>query len=217
MDKAAYFEQMRQKRRNDILDAAKKMILTQGIDAFNIQQLARELDISTVTLYKYFKNSEDIMLALQEQIIETHSPVPDISRIDINNCDSDPLTIFLDFHRALYRNILRQRENVTLLALFDVYLRNKSSYTENRPLFSFYFPQVSDFLTGLLEHAKEKGQIAPAVQIPKIFSFISCLNAAFIRQIGLMGDENFEQQKDFIQWQTDQLVDLIRLYLKMPD
>ena len=58
MDKAAYFEQLRQKRRNDILDAAQDMILQQGMDDFNIQQLARKLDLSTVTLYKYFKKSE---------------------------------------------------------------------------------------------------------------------------------------------------------------
>ncbi len=74
MDKAAYFEQLRQKRRNDILDAAQDMILQQGMDDFNIQQLARKLDLSTVTLYKYFKNSEDIALALQERILETQKP-----------------------------------------------------------------------------------------------------------------------------------------------
>lgn len=45
------------------------MIVAQGIDTFNIQQLARKLDISTVTLYKYFKNSDDIISALQKEII----------------------------------------------------------------------------------------------------------------------------------------------------
>ena len=125
MDKAAYFEQLRQKRRNDILDAAQDMILQQGMDDFNIQQLARKLDLSTVTLYKYFKNSEDIALALQERILETQKPpLPKLVS------DGNPLTLFSDFHRALYRDVLKNRERVTLLALFETYLRNKPTPTE---------------------------------------------------------------------------------------
>ena len=67
MDQSAYFEQIRRKRREEILDAARAMILAAGMDSFNIQKLARRLDISAVTLYKYFKNSDDILLALQRR------------------------------------------------------------------------------------------------------------------------------------------------------
>lgn len=209
MDKAAYFEQMRQKRRNEILDAARKMILTQGIDAFNIQQLARELDISTVTLYKYFKNSEDIILALQEQIIAEQRLRP----VEYS-AEDDPLNLFLDFHRALYRDILKHRENVTLLALFEVYLRGKPQCGENGKLFSPSSPQIVDFLCALLEDAKTKGVVSSSVQTDEIFDFILSLNTAFIRQIGLMDDKSFKQQKAVILRQTDQLIGLIENYLK---
>lgn len=209
MDKAAYFEQMRQKRRNEILDAARKMILTQGIDAFNIQQLARELDISTVTLYKYFKNSEDIILALQEQIVTEQrlSPVE-------YSAEDDPLHLFLDFHRALYRDILKHRENVTLLALFEVYLRGKPQCGEKGTLFSPYSPQIADFLCSLLEDAKTKGVISSSLQTDETFDFILSLNTAFIRQIGLMDDKSFKRQKAMILRQIEQLIGLIDGYLK---
>lgn len=208
MDKTAYFEQMRQKRRNEILDAARKMILTHGIDAFNIQQLARELDISTVTLYKYFKNSEDIILALQEQIATTQH----ISPVEYGD-DDNPLDLFLDFHRAFYRDILKHRENVTLLALFEVYLRGKPQYEQGGQLFSPYSSQIVDFLSNLLKDAKAKGLISSSVQTEETLDFILSLNTAFIRQIGLIEDKYLKQQKAIVQRQIEQLLDLITLYL----
>ena len=56
MDQTAYFEQMRQKRRSEILETARRMILDQGLFSFSMQGLAQTLDVSTVTLYKYYKN-----------------------------------------------------------------------------------------------------------------------------------------------------------------
>ena len=55
MDQAAYFNQMREKRKHEILTAARKMLLKDGTASFTMQKLAKKLDISTVTLYKYFK------------------------------------------------------------------------------------------------------------------------------------------------------------------
>lgn len=43
MDQTAYFAQMREKRKTEILISARKMFLTEGIAVFNIQQLARNL------------------------------------------------------------------------------------------------------------------------------------------------------------------------------
>ena len=209
MDKAAYFEQLRQKRRNDILDAAQDMILQQGMDDFNIQQLARKLDLSTVTLYKYFKNSEDIALALQERILETQKPpLPKL----VSDCN--PLTLFSDFHRVLYRDVLKNRERVTLLALFETYLRNKPHPTGERSAFWTYASQIRHFMEQLLEKAQSQGLIFGSVSTNDAFDFIMGLNVAFIRQIGLMEDECFKLEEKTIKRQIEQLLDLFLLYLK---
>lgn len=52
MDQTAYFNQMREKRKKEILSAARKMLLKDGPASFTMQNLAKKLDISTVTLYK---------------------------------------------------------------------------------------------------------------------------------------------------------------------
>ena len=58
MDQTAYFEQMRQKRRAEILAEARQMILAEGPMTFTMQNLSKRLDISNVTLYKYFKTAK---------------------------------------------------------------------------------------------------------------------------------------------------------------
>ena len=61
MDQTAYFEQMRQERRSEILETARQLIIEQGLASFSMQGLAQTLDVSTVTLYKYYKNSIAVM------------------------------------------------------------------------------------------------------------------------------------------------------------
>ena len=41
MDQTAYFEQMRQKRRSEILETARHLIAEQGLAAFSMQDLHR--------------------------------------------------------------------------------------------------------------------------------------------------------------------------------
>lgn len=209
MDKTAYFEQIRQKRRNDILDAARDMILQQGMNDFNIQQLARKLDISTVTLYKYFKNSEDIALALQERILKTQKP-----SLSGFASDDNPLTLFSDFHQALYRNVFKNRERVTLLALFEAYLRNKPRPAEEQSAFWTYASQMRHFLERLLEKAQSQNLISDSISTDDALDFIMGINVAFIRQIGLMDDEHFKLEEENIKRRAEQLLNLFILYLK---
>ena len=76
MDQTAYFEQMRQKRRSEILETARRMILDQGLFSFSMQGLAQTLDVSTVTLYKYYKNSIAIIEDLYHGNHRHLIPVP---------------------------------------------------------------------------------------------------------------------------------------------
>lgn len=77
MDQTAYFEQMRQKRRGEILETARQMILTQGLSSFSMQGLAQALDVSTVTLYKYYKNSSAVIADLYQTTANTLYQFPD--------------------------------------------------------------------------------------------------------------------------------------------
>ena len=77
MDQTAYFEQMRQKRRSEILETARQLIMEQGLASFSMQGLAQTLDVSTVTLYKYYKNSIAVMEDLYQTTVNSLYQFPD--------------------------------------------------------------------------------------------------------------------------------------------
>ena len=57
----------KQTRRNQILDAARKLLLSQGIEKISIGKIAKEAELGVGTIYFYYKNKEDIFVALQEE------------------------------------------------------------------------------------------------------------------------------------------------------
>jgi AcrR family transcriptional regulator len=54
-------------RRNEILQAAKKLFLTEGYNATTIRKIADRVGVSAPTLYVYFQDKDAIMLALCDQ------------------------------------------------------------------------------------------------------------------------------------------------------
>ncbi len=58
------------KTRQGILDAARDILIEQGMEALSMRTLAEKVDYSPSALYKYFKNKEDILDALREEAWE---------------------------------------------------------------------------------------------------------------------------------------------------
>lgn len=53
--------------RNTLLRSAKNIADTEGIEAVNIRSIARKAGIASGTVYNYFSNKEEILLALTEE------------------------------------------------------------------------------------------------------------------------------------------------------
>ncbi len=60
-------EREREQRRNDIIDAAEKVIFSKHLDASTMDEIAEEAELSKGTLYLYFKNKTELFLAIQER------------------------------------------------------------------------------------------------------------------------------------------------------
>ncbi|MCF6249496.1 MAG: TetR/AcrR family transcriptional regulator [Desulfobacula sp.] len=59
--------QEKQIRLNQILDAARKLLFSDGIGNISISKIARQAELGVGTIYFYFKNKEEIFVALQEE------------------------------------------------------------------------------------------------------------------------------------------------------
>ncbi|HED09320.1 MAG TPA: TetR/AcrR family transcriptional regulator [Caldithrix abyssi] len=57
-------EREKQQRRNDIIDAAERLFFKKGYENTTMDQVAEEAELSKGTLYLYFKNKEDLYLAI---------------------------------------------------------------------------------------------------------------------------------------------------------
>ena len=51
-------------RRNDIIDAAEKIIFRDGCHGASMEQVAVEAELSKATVYSYFKNKEELYFSI---------------------------------------------------------------------------------------------------------------------------------------------------------
>lgn len=63
-------KQLTQARRQQILDAAVAVIAEQGFQNSTIKQIAARAEVADGTIYNYFKNKDDILLAIISQVTE---------------------------------------------------------------------------------------------------------------------------------------------------
>ncbi|MEN6574506.1 TetR/AcrR family transcriptional regulator [Methanobacterium aggregans] len=64
MLKAERMERKKEKRRNEILNAAGKLFFSRGYDDVSIDSIAQEVDLGRSTVYLYFENKEEIFFAI---------------------------------------------------------------------------------------------------------------------------------------------------------
>lgn len=128
MDQTAYFEQMRQKRRGEILETARQMILTQGLSSFSMQGLAQALDVSTVTLYKYYKNSSAVIGDLYQTTANTLYQFPDFfpGKKTDREITMELLSLILD-------DMVDRKEDFRLVLTLGLYLYPSDEITEILP------------------------------------------------------------------------------------
>src|SRR5512137_329277 len=53
--------------RREILDSAREIFIDKGYDGFSMRKLAEKIDYSPTTIYLYFKNKDDLLLAICEE------------------------------------------------------------------------------------------------------------------------------------------------------
>ena len=57
-------EREKQKRQNDIINAAEKVFFAKGYDNVTMEEIANEAEVNKALLYYYFKNKEALFFAV---------------------------------------------------------------------------------------------------------------------------------------------------------
>ncbi len=64
MSTAERKEREKERRRNEIIDAAEKLFFSRGYENVTMDDIAKEAELARGTLYLYFKNKENIYIAI---------------------------------------------------------------------------------------------------------------------------------------------------------
>ena len=101
-------------RRELILNSARKLLLEKGLEGATLNQIARRAELSPSALYNYYKNKEDIILALSEEgLVLLGALVAEEVR------DSDPPPVRLEqLARAYWKFSRRYREYFDVITHF---------------------------------------------------------------------------------------------------
>ena len=62
----------REEFRREILAEARELFITEGYEKFTMRKLAGKIDYSPPTIYLYFKNKDDLLLAICEEVAEQY-------------------------------------------------------------------------------------------------------------------------------------------------
>ncbi|MBA4394164.1 MAG: hypothetical protein C0407_11480 [Desulfobacca sp.] len=60
-------EREKENRKNEILEAAKILLLERGLTGTSVQQIAKKAELGVATIYSYYQNKEDLFSALQQE------------------------------------------------------------------------------------------------------------------------------------------------------
>ncbi len=62
----------REEFRREILDEARELFIAEGYENFSMRKLAEKIDYSPTTIYLYFKDKDDLLLAICEEVAEQY-------------------------------------------------------------------------------------------------------------------------------------------------
>lgn len=215
MDQAAYFNQMREKRKNEILSAARKMLLKDGAASFTMQKLAKKLNISTVTLYKYFKNMEDIITAIADEIIPRTVALTLDENEKIMQSDShiSPLEQFLQLFHSFLSETLKHKDDLTLLLLIDTYTQDTPAAQKQSDKIALCTEALNTRTEQLLLNARKNGELKDGIDIARSLNFIHTITLSTLQHIGLLSAKEFKNQKQELQIHVDEIIAMFRAYL----
>lgn len=164
------------KTREAILDAAVRVFSVQGVAGSSLASIAQAAGVTRGAIYWHFKNKEDLLAALWEQILLPFQP---LDRISENPDAPDPLGALHRAHLAFFESLNNNPKRLQLLQI----LLNKCEAVEDAG--PQYIQRVNHLTEGrqkteiILRNAVRQGQLPETLDVRlgslAIISFVSGL------------------------------------------
>ena len=182
-------------RRQQIIEAARKIIINDGSEHVTIKGIAKEVGISEAAIYRYFKQKRDILLLLVDDIGD--SLLTDIedagSRARIPN----------RLDRILQKHIsaIEQRRGISFQVIAEIIsLGDKNLNSRVSNILSKYITE----LKSLLDDGVEKGEFRPDLDTESSATLLFCMIQGIVN-LWYLSDYNFNLKRRYeTMWKTFQ-------------
>jgi len=137
-------------KRRRILDAAARVFARKGYFTSRVADIAKRAGVADGTIYLYFRNKEDILVSLFDEVMSEH--------ISKGREELAPLKTAPERLHAIAAHHLRLLgQNQDLAVVFQVELRQSTKFMER--FTGSWFGDYLDLLTGVLEQGQREGTI----------------------------------------------------------
>jgi AcrR family transcriptional regulator len=145
-------EEERASRRNDIIDAAQRLVYTKGYEQMTIQDILNDLGISKGAFYHYFDSKGAVLEALVERMV-TNEVMPLILPVV-----QDPGMSAIHKLERYFDIGLRWKtaQKTFMLALLRVWLADENAIVRQK-MFSMTVKQVTPLLTDIIRQGIQEG------------------------------------------------------------
>ncbi|WMI68718.1 TetR/AcrR family transcriptional regulator [Mangrovimonas sp. YM274] len=141
--------------KSDILQCSITNFTKFGSKRFTLDELAEVMGISKKTIYKYFKNKEELVTESLAVLVKEYKE--EINEVIQDNIEDPILSIILIYERGF--EYLRYFKPSFLFGIKKYYPKADKVFNDFSEVFVF------DIVYQLLEKAKEKGNIKPGVNL----------------------------------------------------
>ncbi len=161
------------KTREAIIDAAVRVFSEKGIPRTTLADIAREAGVTRGAIYWHFKNKEDLLEVLWDDVF---SPFDIVRHVAGDIGEKDPLGVLYKAHLALFQGL---QKNPRRLQMLNLLLFSEAADDSAYQVHAQHFKEGQDVLGKVLEKAIEQGQLPQSFDVRQgslaIMVFISGL------------------------------------------
>lgn len=137
-------------KRRRILEAASRVFARRGYFTARVADIAKRAGVADGTIYLYFRNKEDILVSLFDEVMSEH--------IAEGRREVATLTGAAERLQAIAAHHLRLLgQNADLAVVFQVELRQSTKFLER--FTGSWFGDYLDLLTGVIEQGQREGAL----------------------------------------------------------
>ena len=140
-----------------ILDEAAALVVERGVDALSTRDIAQAAEVPVASLYQYFADKEDVLLALAERDM---AEMDEQVAADVARLEAPTVTEFVRTVMSAFVAVYHRRP-----AFVEIYLRGRTNAAVNR-FGREHNTRIAEALRGYaLEHGLATDRLTPTVAL----------------------------------------------------